>query len=74
MNNIDHIDYRFEKYYNICSRQNLVGYTFHSMHELYEFIDELLEEKNSIIDSLNKAIIYKDETIEILKDHIKLLK
>lgn len=76
MNSSDrqHINFRFKDYFDIDERFNLVGYDFEDIDNLYEFIDLLLKEKNSIIDSLNNSIILKEEKINTLIDTIKILK
>lgn len=76
MNSSDrqHINFRFKDYFDIDERFNLVGYDFEDIDNLYEFIDLLLKEKNSIIDSLNNSIILKEEKINTLIDTIEILK
>lgn len=68
------IIFRFKDYFDIDERFNLVGYDFEDIDNLYEFIDLLLKEKNSIIDSLNNSIILKEEKINTLIDTIEILK
>lgn len=79
MSDIDkkYLELRFKDYFDIDSRYNLVGYDFEDIDNLYEFINELLEEKNLIISqlkeinlSLERRCITLIETIDILKETI----
>lgn len=69
----NHLKYRFKEYFNIPKECNLIGYDFVDIDNMFDFVDEIVKEKDSIIDSQIDSILKKENIIKLQSEKINIL-